>query len=165
MGRTGWESAALGMLLGVAFATSARAQVPSLVPPATAPLAHATLPAVPSLRLTWPVAPLQFSFSQTEVRGYADGPLQLFRLESLWLRTPALQLLTATSAERAFELDCRLTCQPIVRRIFELEARVPLPRVGPGVSDTYAFVRSSSFYTSQSTHFTRQLSAGLAGAF
>jgi hypothetical protein len=122
------------------------------------------LPPLPRLQLTWPVAPLGFSFSQQEVGGYAIGPLQLFRAEALWLETPALRLLSVASAERAFELDCRLTCQPVVQRALALEARVPLPRLGPVVSNPYAFIRSSSFYTSQNPHFTRQLSAGFAGA-
>ena len=124
---------------------------------------HASLPTVPSLRLTWPIAPLQFSFSQAEVGGYASGPLQLFRAESLWLKMPAFSLLTAGSAERAFELDCRLTCQPIVKRVVDLEARVPLPHFGGAVGDSYAFVRSSSLATSQNARFSRQLSAGVAG--
>ncbi len=119
---------------------------------------------MPQLRLSWPVAPLSFSFSESEVTGYANGPLQLFRAESLWLRTPALQLLTATSAERDFELDCRLTCQPIVRHTFDLEAHVPLPAVNDKVPSTYAFVRSSAFYTSRNPHFSPQLKAGFGGS-
>jgi len=165
MGRTGWESAALVLLFGVAFAAPAQAQAQSLPPPQISRLLLlSTLPPVPELRLSWPVAPLKFSFSEVEITGYANGPLQLFRAESLWLQTPSFQLLSATSAERAFELDCRLTCQPIVKRVFDLEARMPLPDLSPGVTDTHAFLRSSSFYTSQSTRFTRQLGAGFAGA-
>lgn len=158
MGRTGWESAALGISLLVAVAAPAQAQ--SLTPPTTP---HASLPTVPALRLTWPVAPLQFSFSQVEISGYANGPLQLFRAESLWLRTPTFQVVTAGSAERAFELDCRVTCQPIVKRVVDLETRVPLPRFSPAVGDSYAFVRSSAFATSQNVRFSRQLGAGIAG--
>jgi len=161
MGRTGRESAALGIWLAAVVATPAYAQ--SSLPPPAAPLPHVSLPTVPSLRLTWPVAPLQFSFSQAEIGGYANGPLQLFRAESLWLKTPAFQLLTAGSAERAFELDCRLTCQPIVKRVVDLEARLPLPRFMPAVGDSYAFVRSSGFSTAQGARFPRQLGAGIAG--
>jgi hypothetical protein len=161
MGRTGWASAVLGISLSVALPATAHAQS---LPPATAvPSRHASLPTVPSLRLTWPIAPLQFSFSQAEIGGYASGPLQLFRAESLWLQTPAFQVLTAGSAERAFELDCRVTCQPIVKRVVDLEARVPPPHFTPAVGESYAFVRSSSFYTSQSARFSRQLGAGIAG--
>lgn len=166
MGRTGWESAALVISMGLALAPSARAQQQGPAPPLmSALLFPATLPPVPELRLTWPITPLKFSFSGSEINGYANGPLQLFRAESLWLRTPALQLLTAGSAERAFELDCRVTCQPIVKHVFDLEARVPMPQLVPGTSDTHAYLRSSSYSTTQSTRGVRLLSAGLAGAF
>jgi hypothetical protein len=161
MGRTGRESATLAALLAAVVATPAHAQSSS--PPPAAPLPHVSLPTVPALRLTWPVAPLQFSFGQAEIGGYASGPLQLFRAESLWLKTPAFQLLTAGSAERAFELDCRLTCQPIVKRVVDLEARLPLPRFSQAVGDSYAFVRSSAVSTSPGARFSRQLGAGIAG--
>ena len=161
MRRTGWESAALGILLAVAATTPAHAQ--SAASPSGATLRHQSLPTVPSLRLSWPVAPLQFSFSEMEIGSYASGPLQLFRAESLWLQMPAFRLLTAGGAERAFELDCRLTCQPIVKRILDLEARVPLPHFSPAVGDSYAFVRSSAFSPSPRARFSRQIGVGIAG--
>jgi hypothetical protein len=161
MRRTGWESAALGILLAAAVTAPAHGQ--SLASPSLATLRHQNLPVVPQLQLTWPVAPLQFAFSQMEVDGYASGPLQLFRAESLWLRMPAFQLLTAGGAERALELDCRLTCQPIVKRILDLEARVPLPHFSPAVGDSYAFVRSSAFSSSSKARFSRQVGVGIAG--
>lgn len=165
MGRTGWESAALVISIGLALAPAARAQQQGPAPPlVSALLFPATLPAVPELRLSWPITPLKFSFSGSEINS-ANGPLQLFRAESLWLRTPALQLFTVGSAERAFELDCRVTCQPVVKHVLDLEARVPMPQLVPGTSDTHAYLRSSSYYTTQSTRGVRLLSAGLAGAF
>ena len=168
MGRTGWESAALVISFVTASATHASAQAQSGAPPPALiapPLSPLALPPVPELRLSWPVAPLKFSFTGSEIGGYPSGPLQLFRAESLWLRTPSFQLLTAGSAERAFELDCRMTCQPIVKHVFDLEARLALPPLLPGVTDPHAFLRSSSFATTQSTRSVRLLSAGLAGAF
>ena len=140
------------------------AHAQSLPPPPAATARHATLPAVPSLRLTWPVAPLQFSFGQAEIGGYSNGPLQLFRAESLWLQSPSFRLLTVASAERAFELDCRLTCQPIVKRALDLEARLPLPHFSQAVGDSYAFVRSSAVSASPNAHFSRQVGAGIAGS-
>jgi hypothetical protein len=128
-------------------------------------LPRTTLLAVPELRLQWPIAPLQFTFTGAELSGYRNGPLQLFRAESLWLRTPTLQLLTVSRAERAFELDCRVTCQPIIQRSFDLEARLALPPVVPAVADTHAFVRSSGFYTTQRPRAGGLLSAGFAGTF
>jgi hypothetical protein len=124
------------------------------------------LPLVPSLRLTWPVAPLRFSFSGTEEGNYANGPLRLFRAESLWLHTPSFQLLTIGSAERDFELDCSgLTCQPVVKSGFAVEARLALPRFSGAVPSTYAYVRGSSYRTPQalSPRSTVLISAGFAG--
>ena len=166
MGRTGWESAALVISIGVALATPVNAQAQSTAPPLVATLlSPATLPPVPELRLSWPIAPLKFSFTATEIAGYANGPLQLFRAESLWLRTARFQLMTAGSAERAFELDCSKTCRPMLQRVFDLEARLALPPLLPGATDTHAYLRSSSYYTTQSARSVRLLSAGLAGAF
>jgi hypothetical protein len=166
MGRTGWESAALVISMALASAPSARAQQQGPAPPLmSALLPPPTLPLVPELRLSWPITPLKFSFTGTEVNGYASGPLRFFRAESLWLRAPALQLWTVGSAERAFELDCRLTCQPVVQHVLDLEARVPLPQLLPGTTDTHAYLRSSSYYTTQSPRSVRLVSAGLAGAF
>lgn len=166
MGRTGWESAALVVLFGLVLAAPVRAQQVGPAPPLSAPLLlPSRLPPVPELRLSWPIAPLKFTFIGTEVSGYRNGPLRLFRAESLWLRTPTFQLLTAGSAERAFELDCSVTCQPIVKHTFDVEARLSLPPVVPGVADPHAFLRSSAYYTTQSPRAAGLLSAGLAGAF
>jgi len=165
MGRPGWESAAIGMVLALAQAAPARAEEPALPVVAAPSPTRTTLPPVPELRLQWPIVPLKFTFTGTEEGSYRNGPLRLFRAESLWLRTPSVQLLTATSAERAFELDCSVTCQPVIQRAFAVEARLALPPVMPGVTDTHAFLRSSSYYTTQSPRAVGLLSAGLAGAF
>jgi hypothetical protein len=162
MGRTACIQATLGLLLGVVFSGTANAQT---LPPPIVTTSHVVLPPVPQLHLSWPITPLRFSFSAAdELTGYATGPLQLYRAESLWLAAPALQLLTASSSERAFELDCRLTCQPIVKRAFDLEARVPLPVMTSAIPSSYAFLRSSSFRAAPTQRFTQQLSAGWAGA-
>ena len=153
MGRTGLPLLARGALVAGLLAIPAPAHGQNI----------STLPRLPELRLTWPIAPSSFTFNYTEVPGYAQGPLRLFRAESLWLQTPVLQLLTIGSAERALELDCRSTCQPIVQNNLQLEARVPLPALGPSVPTTYAFLRQNAFYTTQNPHITRQLSTGLGG--
>jgi len=166
MGRTGWESAALVISIGFVLAAPARAQQAGPAPPFSSALPFpAKLPPVPELRLSWPIMPLRFTFTGTEVSGYRNGPLQLYRAEALWLRTPTFQLLTAGSAERAFELDCSVTCQPVVKHVFDVEARLALPPVLPGVTDPHAFLRSSTYYTTQSPRAAGLLSAGLAGAF
>src|SRR4051812_17987747 len=115
MGRTACIRATLGLFLGIFLNTTASAQT---LPPPMPTTSYVVLPPVPELRLSWPVAPLRFSFrAAEELTGYGTGPLQLYRVESFWLDSPTLQLLTATGNERAFELDCRLTCQPIVKRL------------------------------------------------
>jgi hypothetical protein len=161
MRRTGWESAALGSLLGLALGIPSAALAQAAPPLLVLPSATA-LPSVPELRLDWPISPSRFSFTWHEELGYADGPLRLFRAEALWLTTPGLQLLTASSAERAFELDCRLTCQPIIRRAIDLELRMPLS-TGAAEDAPYAFVRTSSV-NAQSASFRGLLGVGIAGA-
>src|SRR3954467_7699195 len=105
LGRTGLPLLARGALVAMFVAAPAPAHAQNI----------STLPRPPELRLTWPVAPSSFTFTYTEVPGFGLALLHLYRAESLWLNTPALQLLTIGSAERALELDCRSTCQPVVQ--------------------------------------------------
>lgn len=157
MGRSAW-AAACGAFVSFS-AASAGAQT---APPPLFVATPLTLPHVPQLRLTFPIHPLSVSFTQTEVTGYLT-PLPLFRYEALWLDRPHLQLLTATAAERAYELDCRLTCQPVVSRAVELETRLPLPGLGDAVPKTYLFARASSYYNAQSARPVGLIRAGFAG--
>lgn len=170
MGRTVWHWGALGALLavGLGFPVAARAQAQAPAVVATSPTTTRSLelPQVPSLRLTWPVTPLRFSFTGSEEGNYANGPLRLFRAESLWLHTPTLQLLTIGSAERDFELDCSgLTCQPVVKSGFAVEGRLALPRFSGAVPSSYAYVRASSYRTPQalSPRSVGLISAGFGG--
>lgn len=84
------------------------------------------LPPAPRLQLSWPIQPLSFSFHGSEEGNYAAGPLRLFRAEATWLRLGHLSLVTTSAADRAFELDCRLTCQPIVNSSMAIEGRLHL---------------------------------------
>lgn len=161
MGRSARIGIVLGVLLGSSLPSKARAQT---LPPPSAVSTHNLLPAVPQLHLTWPVMPLRFSFDTSEeITGFAGGPQLLYRVESLWLDRRSLQLLTTGASERAYELDCRLTCQPVVRRMMALEARVALPSsaVAPG---NYAFVRSASFASPSPGGSHRLLDVGFAGS-
>ncbi|HYP89645.1 MAG TPA: hypothetical protein VEQ59_15865, partial [Polyangiaceae bacterium] len=103
------------------------------------------------------------SYRESEISGYANGPLQLFRAESLWMRAPGLRLFTFASSERAFEMDCRLTCQPLAQRGLALEARVLLPRFSSVVAEPHVYVRQSSFRTAQSPRAAGALHVGFAG--
>lgn len=123
-----------------------------------------SLPPVPELRLSFPVQPLHLSFTPgEEVTSFSGGPLQLYRLEALWLERPRLQLLTTATNDRAFELDCRLSCQAVVNRAFELDARVPLPGLGKAVPSTYVFARSTTYSSALSARPTGMIRAGFAG--
>ena len=129
--------------------------------PAASPR-RARLPAVPELRLSWPISPLVYRYSDNEVTGYAR-PLQLFRAESLWLAAPGLRLLTFTSSERAFELDCSLTCQPVAARSLGLEGRLLLPTASPLVREPHVYVRPSSMRTALGPRATGALHVGVGG--
>jgi len=163
MGRPGWESAAIGMVLALAQAAPARAEEPALPVVAAPSPTRTTLPPVPELRLQWPIVPLKFTFTGTEEGSYRNGPLRLFRAESLWLRTPSVQLLTATSAERAFELDCSVTCQPVAMRGLGLEARFLLPDAMPLVSQPHLVVRQSTMRQPLSARAVGTLHVGVGG--
>jgi hypothetical protein len=161
MGRSTCFYAKVAVFLSGFLGSTASAQ--TLRPPLVN-ASHVVLPPMPHLELSWPVAPLAFSFSATDQpTGYAGGPLQLYTSESLWLAAPSLQLVTVGSSERAFELDCRLTCQPVVKRTFDLEARVLLPLTTRAVPSSYVFLRSSSFKTSQNPRSSQPLGGGFAG--
>jgi hypothetical protein len=98
------------------------------------------LPPAPRLQLSWPIQPLSFSFHGSEQGNYAAGPLRLFQTEATWLRLGRLSLVTTSAAERAFELDCRLTCQPIVNRSVAVEGRLQLFSTR-AVPEAHAFAR------------------------
>lgn len=154
MGHRAWRGRALTLLI-LAATGSARAQ-------AAAPRA-AVLPAVPELRLKWPIAPIAYRYTEAEIGGYRNGPLQLFRAESLWLSVPGFKLLSYTSSERAFELDCSVTCQPVAMRGLGVEARFLLPNVTPLVSEPHVVVRQSSMRSPLSARSTRAVNVGLGG--
>jgi len=125
----------------------------------------AVLPPVPEMKLQFPVQPLHFSFTGAEVGNYQNGPLRVFRAESLWLQTPRLRLATFGAAERAFELDCRLTCQPVLQTVLALETRFLLPSPSAALTDTHAFFRLSTTRSPVVPNRAGLVHAGLAGAF
>jgi hypothetical protein len=129
------------MIVGVAsgasadelLATSTGTEASALTPPSL-------LPPAQRLQLSWPLRPLSFSFHGSEQGNYAAGPLRLFQTEATWLRLGRLTLLTTSAAERAFELDCRLTCQPIVNHSLAVEGRLHLFSTR-AVPEAHAFAR------------------------
>jgi hypothetical protein len=125
---------------------------------------RATLPPVPELKLTWPVAPLSYTLTSQSLPQLGLSPITLYDAEALWLKRGPVGLLTFGSTTRAFELDCRLTCRPILMNSSGVEARLSLP-AGPLVKDPHAFVRYSRYQTSEVPRAGGLLHAGLAGAF
>jgi hypothetical protein len=121
------------------------------------------LPPVPELRLAWPIAPLAYRYTESEVGGYRNGPLQLFRAESVWFEARRFKLLTYASSERAFELDCSVTCQPVAMRGLGLEGRFLLPNLTPLVSEPHVVVRQSSMRSPLSARSTGALHVGFGG--
>lgn len=140
----------------------APAAAQSLLPPLLVAPSLAPLPPVPELRLQFPLRPLSKTFYQSELHGFA-ADLQFYRLESLWLDTPRLQLLSAASSEQALELDCRLTCQPVLQRAVDFEARLKLPALGAAVPRTWVSVRSTAISSSQSPQTGGLIRASFGG--
>jgi hypothetical protein len=136
--------AALASLVGVALlgvALTADGAEPELSRP-TFPddlASRGLADTMPPLRLTWPM-PLAFSFTGHESVAYADGPLSTFRAEAIWARRGPFALESFASAERSVELDCRLSCQPVLERSFGIEARLDLGSMG-ALRDTHVFLR------------------------
>lgn len=98
------------------------------------------LPVPNRLTLTWPVRPLSFAYRGWDAGTSATGPLLAFEARSTWLQSGRLSLATTTAALPALELDCRLTCQPVLQRSAGVEARVQLYS-GAVARDVHAFVR------------------------
>jgi hypothetical protein len=168
MGPRAWRARALAISVLGSAAFARAQQAPPRALPLSAPalaLQPLRLPPAPELRLKWPLAPISVSYTESEVTGYANGPLQLFRAESVWLELPGVRLLTLSSAERAFELDCVVTCQPIVQRTVGVEARVLLPRFSPAIREPYVFFRQASLRTPLHARASGQWQAGFGGAF
>ena len=130
----------LAVALGVSRARADEPLVTSAASESPTRARAALLPPVERLQLSWPIAPLSFTFHGSEQGNYAAGPLRLFQAQATWLRLGRLSVLTTSAAERAFELDCRVTCQPIVGRTMAVEGRVHLFSTR-AVPEAHAFAR------------------------
>ena len=113
--------------------------------PAGADTLGAELPFVgPRLRLTWPLQPEQVSFNPGQPIPSADGLLRPYRLEALWLQRGPLELKSFQRVEQSIELDCWLTCQPVLERSAGVEGRLQLGAVGRTVPESHVFARGAS---------------------
>jgi hypothetical protein len=98
------------------------------------------------LRLTFPVTPRRFTFSEVRPIGLgADlGPTRHFTAESVWLESGALSLRTRTESAESLGLDCSgVTCMPATELSITAEARLNLgsPAGLRVVPETYVYAR------------------------
>jgi hypothetical protein len=98
------------------------------------------------LLLAWPISPVAFSFSDARpaVPVAWDGAPYTFRAEAVWFERDSLSLRTTGASEAKLELDCRITCRPMVEQSAEVEARLQLGSPGKAVPEAHAFVRARS---------------------
>jgi hypothetical protein len=127
--------------------------------PATTTAVEAATPAAPPIEpgaeavtrlvLAWPVAPLSFSYSEARpvVPLQWDGAPTTFRAEAVWVQEGAFSLRSITAAEQKLELDCRITCRPMVEHSATIEARLSLGSPGKAVPETHVFARGKAAST------------------
>lgn len=130
------QSLRLGIVLAVAAVTTGAHADPK----EGAVLGDELPPLMPRLQLTWPIAPQRLSFDLSRPILSADGPLQPYHYQATWWRSGPLELLSFQSVDQSFELECRLTCQPVIERSWGAEARYHLGGSG-AVPDPYLFAR------------------------
>lgn len=120
-----WLGAALGVgALGAGGVASAD-PVPS------AALGPAPSPTRLELRLV-PIKPIRFSFS-TASPGVEMLRLPTFDFDTTWYEAGRFSVHTFSRVAVAPEVDCSLTCQPVLERSLGVEPRLELGNVGPRV--------------------------------
>jgi hypothetical protein len=117
------------------------------------------------LRLTYPVTPLRFTFSEVRPLGLGAtrGPSAYFTAESVWLEAGALSLRTRAESVEAIGLDCSgLTCVPTTELSVTGEVRLDLgaPAGSRVVPETYVYARHKRFMTP-----SQELAQPLPGQF
>ncbi len=128
-------------------AAALRAEPKSAADPAGADTLGHELPALgPRLELRWPLSPQRVSFSLAQPIASADGPLQPYAAEAVWWSSGPLSLRSFDRVQQSFELDCRVTCQPVLERSLGVEARLELGGGGV-VPETHLFARGSLVQT------------------
>ncbi len=116
----------LGATLGVAVLGAGR--VASADPVPSAALGPAPSPTRLELKLI-PITPVRFSFS-TASPGVEMLRLPMFDFDTTWYEAGRFSVHTFSRVALAPELDCSLTCQPILERSVGLEPRLALGNVG-----------------------------------
>ena len=122
---------------------------------------NAGLPfAMPRLLLSWPLQPKRITFDPGQPISSANGVLQPYGFEVQWWQRGALELESFQLAEQSSELDCTLTCQPVIERSTGVEARLHLGGAR-ALPETYFFTKGASFFSPVQSG--QRLTFGLGG--
>ncbi|HVJ15495.1 MAG TPA: hypothetical protein VM686_08640 [Polyangiaceae bacterium] len=145
----------------VLFSAIASAERPTRPDPAGADTLSAELPKVmPRLRLSWPFEPRRVSFNPGQPFLSANGVLQPYRFEAQWWQSGPFELKSLHHVEQSSELDCSLTCQPVMERSTGVEARLQLGSAR-ALPETFLFAKGVSFFSPQRSG--QRLTFGLGG--
>jgi len=87
-----------------------------------------------------PITPVRFSFS-TASPGVEMLRLPTFDFDTTWYEAGRFSVHTFTRVALAPELDCSLTCQPMLERSVGLEPRLALGDLGPRVPAVWLSAR------------------------
>jgi hypothetical protein len=126
----------------------------------TNPRVPETLPELPRLLLTVPLAPKTFSFGALPQRRL-DSSESTWMAEAHWLEEDGVSLLTRGAAREALELDCRQLCQPFIERSIGTELRLS-PSGASADAQSYLF-GSGDLVLLPGRRFTR-FELGLGGS-
>jgi hypothetical protein len=144
------------------FATHARAEPPPLDAeplaseppdgsdprevPASEPIRAGEAPLENTRRfeLVFPIKPLSFSFSEARsvVPELWERAPYTFRAEALWFDRGGLSVRTIGASEAKLELDCLVTCRPLVEHSMTVEARMSLGSPARVVPDAHFYSRT-----------------------
>jgi hypothetical protein len=86
---------------------------------------------------------LKFSFDTRSVPTFEALHLPTFEGRAVWQRG-SLNLSLFERVAPALELDCRLTCAPVLEQSLGFDARASLGRVSRQVPETFLFVRGEA---------------------
>jgi hypothetical protein len=111
------------------------------------------------LELTWPLAPKRMSFSASEYLPPLGAPVQLFEADAVWWESGPLSIRTFGRVQEAFELECRLVCEPVIEQSLGLEARLELGSAGV-ISEAHLFARSELVVMPQPQSYRFKLGIG-----
>ncbi len=138
-----WRGYSVSFVLSMALMVAASANAEPGARPDPAGADELGLPTrAPRFELAWPLAPRRVSFTLASPITTADGVQQPFAAEVQWWSAGPVGLRSFETVAPSYELDCHVTCQPVLERTFGTEARVELGGAGV-VPATQLFARSA----------------------